>query len=99
MYIIEVVRFCLPQGIFYKHTSKYSVRFNTTSFHPEDLEICSIVEQSRYYINKEKKLLRVKSLVHVITEYKVPSLQSANISVKLDDRKCRFVVFHFQNTL
>lgn len=43
--------------------------------------------------------MRVKSLVHVITVYKVPSLQSANISVKLDDRKSRFVVFHFQNTL
>lgn len=43
--------------------------------------------------------MRVKSLVHVITEYKLPSLQSVNISVKLDDRKCLFVVFHFQNTL
>lgn len=43
--------------------------------------------------------MRVKSLLDVITEYKFPSLQSVNISVKLDDRKCRFVIFHFQNTL
>lgn len=55
MYIIEVVRCCLLQGIFSKHTSKYSERLNTISFYPEDSEICSIVEQSRYYINKEKK--------------------------------------------
>lgn len=54
MYIIEVVRCGLLQGIFSKHTSKYLYRFNTITFHPEDSEICSIVEQSRYYINKEK---------------------------------------------
>lgn len=54
MYIIEMVQSCLLQGIFSKHTSKYLYRFNTSSFHPENSEICSIVAQSRYYINKEK---------------------------------------------
>lgn len=54
MYIIEVVQCRLLQGIFYKHTSKYSVRFNTISFHPEDSEFAVLSSKVDTTLIKKK---------------------------------------------